>query len=163
MKIMYFNCRGLAGPLKISSLKRMVFLECLDIILLQETLGIGEVVKARLEGWFSRWNFETLDVRGSSGGLAIGWNDRNVKVLNLWGSELNIGIYCSDLVLGEFFTVCNVYGPYLNRIPFRDSLLNNPLLRGDLVILGGDLNFSLGQAESCGPHSRADSLTGFFL
>ena len=111
MKLMSFNCRGLVGPHKISTLKRVVFLECTDIIILQETSGIGEVVKTRLESWFVRWNFETMDVRGCYGGLVIGWNDRNVKVLNLWGSELNIGIYCSDLVLGEFFTVCNVYGP----------------------------------------------------
>ena len=63
-----------------------------DVLLLQETLGVGEVVKCRLEIWFSRWNFEPLDVRGHSGGLAVGWNVRMVKVLNLWGMELVLGM-----------------------------------------------------------------------
>ena len=72
MTIMSFNCRGLVGPHKRSTLKRVVVLECLDIILLQETMGVGEVVKARLESWFASWNFETLDVRGHFGGLDFG-------------------------------------------------------------------------------------------
>ena len=61
MKIMFFNCRGMVGPHKISALKRVVSLEHPDISLLQETLGVGEVVKDRLGSWFPRWNFETLD------------------------------------------------------------------------------------------------------
>ena len=117
MKIMSFNCR-LGGPLKRSTLKRMVFLEHPDIFLLQETMGMSEVVKAILECWFAGWSFETLDGQGHSGGLAIGWNNRNVKVLNLWGLESVIGISCLALDISIEFTVCNVYGPCLNRIPF---------------------------------------------
>ena len=48
------------------------------------------------------------------------------------------------LDIGVEFTVCIVYGPYLNRIPFWDALLKIPFLRGDSMILGGDFNFSLG-------------------
>jgi len=48
MKILSFNCRGLAGPLKKSALKRVVALGHPDVILLQETLGVGEVIKERL-------------------------------------------------------------------------------------------------------------------
>ena len=50
----------MASPHKISALKRVVGLEHLDIFFLQETLGVGEVVKDRLESWFPGWNFETL-------------------------------------------------------------------------------------------------------
>jgi exonuclease III len=56
MKLMTFNCRGLVGPLKRPSLKRVVNLEHPDVILLQETLGKGEEVKSRLEGMFSGWS-----------------------------------------------------------------------------------------------------------
>ena len=48
MKIMSFNCRGMAGPHKRSALNRVVSLEHPNISLLQETLGVGEVVKDRL-------------------------------------------------------------------------------------------------------------------
>ena len=50
----------------------------------------------------------------------------------------------------------------LIRIPFWDSLLGNPLLKGDSVILGGDLNFSLGQSEVWGSHAQTDLLIGYF-
>ena len=62
MKLMSFNYQGLAGPHKRSTLKRVVGLEHPNIMLLQETLGVGEVVNARLESWFLGWIFETLDV-----------------------------------------------------------------------------------------------------
>ena len=72
MNLMSFNCRGLACPHKRSTLNKVVSLEHPDILLLQETLGVGGVSKARLESWFPRWIFDTLDVRGHSRHLAIG-------------------------------------------------------------------------------------------
>ena len=45
MKLMSFNYQGLAGPHKRSALKRVVILEHPDIIILQEALGLGNVVK----------------------------------------------------------------------------------------------------------------------
>ena len=57
----------------------------------------------------------------------------------------------------------NVYGPYLNRPLFWDSLLQNPLVNGDSLVLGGDFNFSLGQNEVWGTHAHADSLIGYFV
>ena len=68
MKIMSFNYRGLAGPLKRPALRRVFELEHPDITLFQETLGDGDVTKEKLENWFCGWNFVTLDVKGRSGG-----------------------------------------------------------------------------------------------
>ena len=69
MKIMSFNCRGLAGPLKRPTMRWVIEVEHLDILVLQETLGGGDVIKEKLESWFTGWNFVTLDVRGHSGVL----------------------------------------------------------------------------------------------
>ena len=55
MKLISFNCHGLVGPHKRSALKRVVGLEHPDILLLQETVGVGDVVKARMEIWFPCW------------------------------------------------------------------------------------------------------------
>ena len=44
MKIMSFNYWGLAGPHKRLAIKRVVGLEHPNILLLQETLGVGDVV-----------------------------------------------------------------------------------------------------------------------
>ena len=100
-----------------------------------------------------------MDVRGRSGGLEIGWNARNIKVLNVWGMESVLGLNFKAMELGDIYNVVKIYGPYLNRISFWDNLFNNSLLRGELLIIGGDLNFSLGQAEVWGPHARAYLLT----
>ena len=116
MKIMSFNFQGLAGPHKISTFMRVITLEHPDIMMLQEILGVGEFFKSRLKIWLPRWIFETLDVRGHSGGLAVEWNERSVKSLNLWGMESVLGLNFLALELGETFSIFNIYGPYLNRV-----------------------------------------------
>ena len=162
MKIMSFNCRGLARPKKKSAFKRVFTLEHPDVILLQETLGLGDIIKEKLESWMTGWSFVTLDVRGRSGGLAVGWKLSAAKLVNSWGRDSVLGVELLFADLGTNLSVINVYGPYLNRAPFWDALLQDPLLRGDSVVVGGDLNFSLGQAKVWGPHARADLLSDFF-
>ena len=89
MKIMSFN---VVGPHKRTTLKRVVNLEHPDILLLHETLGVGDVIKDRLESWFLGWVFAVLDARGRSGGLAIGWKEASVKAINLWGMDSVLGL-----------------------------------------------------------------------
>ena len=141
---------------------RVVELDRPDILLLQETLGAREETKVRLESWFGGWIFETLDVKGRSGGLEIGWNVRIVSALNVWGMDSILGLSFRALEMVGTFDVVNIYGPYLNRIPFWENIFYCSLLRGEYLIIGGDLNFSLGQAEVWGPHACADVLTDFF-
>jgi len=52
MKVLSLNCRGLANPAKKSSLKRLVVVVASDVIFLQETLGVSELVVASLESLF---------------------------------------------------------------------------------------------------------------
>jgi exonuclease III len=159
---MSFNCRGLVGPLKRPTLKRVISSKHPDVLLLQETLGEGEEVKSRLKSFLPGWEFETLDAMGRSGGLALGWNTQTIKVTNSWGMESGLGITILVPELGEEFHILNIYGPYQNRGPFWDTLFNKSFLKDHLVILGGDLNFSLGQSEVWGLHARTDPLAGYF-
>ena len=92
MKLLSFNCRSLAGPGKKSAFMRVLTLEHPDVILLQETLGVGEMIQERLESWLLGWSFVTLDARGRSGGLAVGWKNRGVKMINSWGTEAVLGV-----------------------------------------------------------------------
>ena len=82
MKLLSFNCRGLAGPGKKSAFIMVLTLEHPDVILLQETLGVGEVIRERLESWLPGWSFVTMDARGRSRGLAVGWKNYCVKLTN---------------------------------------------------------------------------------
>ena len=162
MKIMSFNCRGLAGPLKRPALRRVIDIEHPDVLLLQETLGEVDAIKRKLEGMLLGWVFECLDVRGRSGGLATRWNPKTVKLGNVWGMELVLGCTLTSTDIGEEITLLNIYGPYQDRIPFWEALFNKDCIKGNSVILGGDLNFSLGQSEVWGPQARVDILADFF-
>ena len=98
----------------------------------------------------------TLDVRGRSGGLAVGWKLSVVKMVNSWGRDSVLGVDLFSADLGTILSVINVYGPYSNRVHFWDALFQDPLFRGESVVVGGDLNFTLGQTEIWGPHAIAD-------
>ena len=162
MKIMSFNCRGLAGPGKKSALMRVLSLEHPDVLMLQETSGVGEVIQGKLESWFPGWSFVSLDAKGRSGGLAVGWKNICVKMLNAWGSEAVLGVDLLFEDLGISLSVLNIYGPYINRAPFWESLFQNPLANGDSVVLGGDLNFSMGLTEVWGSNAQQPKNDQFF-
>jgi exonuclease III len=84
MKIFSFNCRGLASPAKKSSLKILFIVINLDVIFLQETLGLSEVVVTSLEAIFPGWSFVAVDAKGHSGGLATGWHHKSCKCDRVW-------------------------------------------------------------------------------
>ena len=75
------------SPSKKLSLHRVVLETKPDIIVLQDTFGIGELVKSSLESSLGGWTFQALDVCGCSGGLAVGWLDRSCRCENIWGFE----------------------------------------------------------------------------
>jgi endonuclease/exonuclease/phosphatase family metal-dependent hydrolase len=64
--------------------------------------------------------------------------------------------------LGLEFRVVNIYEPHEHRPAFWDRLLKRSLLKSDTLIVGGDLNFSSGEAESWGPHALSDPNSEFF-
>ena len=56
----------------------------------------------------------------------------------------------------------NIYGPYNNKVAFRESVQASQFLKRDNVVIVGDLNFTLGGHEIRGPNARTDSLDTFF-
>ena len=92
MKILSFNCRGLASTHKQSSLKRLVDRSTPDVIFLQETLGPCNVIKELLLKLLPGWDFIFLDARGRSGGLATGWKLTSFQLANSEGSPSYIGV-----------------------------------------------------------------------
>lgn len=142
MKILSFNCRGLANPEKKLALKHLLLSNLVDVILLQETLSKAEMVIPILSSWLPGWTFHALDVSGHSGGIAAGFKNSTINLKNIWGGGgfLGADIYSKDLE--EELRIINVYGPCHNS--FGRRLLSSPLLLNDNVILGRDLNFSLG-------------------
>ena len=60
-------------------------------------------------------------------------------------------------------TIMNIYGPNSGRAEFWNRLLSSRCHRMDRFILAGDLNLSLGEAETWGPNAMKDPLSDFFL
>ena len=56
----------------------------------------------------------------------------------------------------------NVYGPYVERERFWTNLLDLECLKCAKLILGGDLNYSVGLSEIWGDRARMDCLSDFF-
>jgi endonuclease/exonuclease/phosphatase (EEP) superfamily protein YafD len=76
MRVLSFNCRGLANPSKKLSLRRLVELNSSEVILLQETLGDSATVVKALESLFPGWMFAAVDARGHLGAWPLGGRKR---------------------------------------------------------------------------------------
>eukprot|EP00253_Pinus_taeda_P033136 PITA_33136 len=162
MIITSWNCRGLASKPKKLALREMLLSSRVDILLLQETLGIGIEVESALSALLPDWKFTTIDSSGHSGGLAVGYRDGRIKSRNQWGMKLVMGIEIQTPDFDFPLTILNIYGPCQGRMPFWNDLMAKSIVKNSLLVLGGDLNFSLGRAEIWGPSAREDSLTNFF-
>jgi hypothetical protein len=67
MKLLSFNCRGVASPSKKISLHRLVESTQSNIQMLHETLGDALLVVPLLEKLFKGWNFIRLDEKVTRG------------------------------------------------------------------------------------------------
>eukprot|EP00253_Pinus_taeda_P023209 PITA_23209 len=154
MKCLSFNCRGLA-------LKRLITSQPIDNILLQETLGPADSISTALSAIAPGWLFSALDSSGRSGGLAIGYNPTTIKALGIWGGQGFLGLDLFSADLGTNLRVINIYGPCQQRESFWNRLLSLHILSAENIVIGGDLNFSLGYCESWGSSAQIEPITGY--
>ena len=56
----------------------------------------------------------------------------------------------------------NVYRPYVKRERFWTNLMDLECLKCAKLILGGDLNYSLGLSEIWGDRPRMDNISNYF-
>eukprot|EP00253_Pinus_taeda_P034258 PITA_34258 len=161
MNCLSFNCRGLASAPKKLALKRLFKVELPDIILLQEKLGPGEAIYLSLNTLAARWKFLAIDADGRSGGLAIGYNPKSIRLDSSWGGQGFMGadIFLADL--GLSLRIVNIYGPCQQRERFWRQFFNRNLMALDRIILGRDMNFSMGFRESWGSMVQVDTITEF--
>eukprot|EP00253_Pinus_taeda_P006972 PITA_06972 len=108
------------------------------------------------------WSFFAIDSSGHSGGLAIGNKEGRIKCSNSWGLKQAMGMEVTSPDFPFPFLIVNIYGRCQGREFFWSDFLAKSLMNSPLMVLGGDLNFSLGRAEAWGPSAREDPLTDFF-
>lgn len=159
MKFLSFNCRGFASSAKKLALRRLLISSQVDFIFLQETLSQAETLIHTLSTWFPSWTFQALDASGRSGGLAIGVNNRVVEIKNTFGGRGFIDLDINAHSAISDIRIINVYGPCNDRAIYWRALFESEIFQADNIILGGDLNFSLGYSESWGHSAQVDILT----
>lgn len=157
-----WNCKGLASKPKKLALKELMQWYNPDFIMLQETLGSSSEVVKSLGTLFPGRQFQALDSHGHSGGVAVGFREGKIKYLNSWGFSNGLGMEVLTPDLDFPLTILNIYGPCKERVYFWNNLLAKPMLKIQNLVIGGDLNFSMGRAEAWGPSAREDPLSELF-
>ena len=80
--------------------------------------------------------------------MVTGFNPKKLKYVSSWGfvNVLALELFSSELNLT--FLSINIYGPCVDKEHFWTSVFSSSWLSHPNIIIGGDLNFSLGEAES---------------
>ena len=146
MRIISMNIRGFGGPTKQKYLKTLFTNLKPDLILLQETMcdyvtDLGIFAKMR-----PGWELCALDAHGLLGGLLTCWNPHLTRCKALQ-SYVGILIKASFKGLDFVFSIMNCYGPYSNRVFFWDNIQKGGIFYYPNLILAGDLNFTILDAE----------------
>jgi exonuclease III len=117
MMILSFNARGVGGPQKTLSLKRLIISLKMDVILIQEIMCSEEKAKEIFSCWLKNWSFCTIDDEGMSRGIFTGWSP-NFKALSSssFPSSLSVNLRFKDN--DSDFLVINIYGPYVDRVSY---------------------------------------------
>ena len=82
----------------------------------------GDILVSEMESMINGWKFLSVDAKGKSGGLILGWRIRQFQLVNAWdvGSSLCASLHSFELKL----PICclNLYGPYVDRESFWFNL-----------------------------------------
>jgi len=114
MKFLYVNIHGLDSIAKGQDLSKIVELDNLDFMLLQEIMGFGEKLIDSLKSCFKGWDVFDVDAIGNYGWLIIGWRTC-LGLINIFSVVSSL---CLELLykgLGHAITVMHVYGSYVNK------------------------------------------------
>jgi exonuclease III len=142
MIVLSFNARGVGGTPKSLALKQLCVVVNPDIIMVQETMRSRTKLEEIFSSWLKGWFFCSTYAEGFSRGLITACSPK-LKVIDSQGYPSCIIVQVKDRMLNSSLKICNVYGPYANRIPFCDHLSTLDFLNSGNIILGGDLNFTV--------------------
>jgi endonuclease/exonuclease/phosphatase family metal-dependent hydrolase len=161
MILLSLNIRGVGGPLKVASMRRLLSKTSPDILFLQETLVSEEKARLFVNSFRPDWMVCVVNALGKSGGLLVAW-DPKVFILTPFLSCGGILLTCFCVSDKRRINFLNVYGLCTERKRFWEKVEGKGLLaKGDLII-AGDLNFTSSVVEVWGATALLDPLAAFF-
>ena len=72
---------------------------------------------------------------------------QNFHLLNAWGVGSGLCASLFSIELNLDVCLANIYGPYIDIVSFWNNLMDLDCIKCEKLILGGDLNFSMGFSE----------------
>ena len=99
MILMTLNYRGLASRPKKLAVKRLIEKQSLDVIYIQETMCEGDILIKEMEILVKGWQFVSIDAKGRSGGLLLGWRTRNFILMNAWAMTSGLCVVMHSIEL----------------------------------------------------------------
>ena len=85
-----------------------------------------------------------------------------MHLLNAWACCSGLCVLLFSIELKMKFYFLNLYGPYVDREVYWSHLVSLDCFKSSALIMGGDLNFSMGYSEIWGTKARVDPLSDFF-
>jgi hypothetical protein len=110
----------------------------------------GYLVMKLVGSWLKNWSFSAVDADGMSRGLLLGWSPY-FKALHSLSHRLSISIKLKHKNDYFSFTAINY-----ETIPFWEELSSIGVFHDPIMVIGGDLNFTLSLREVWGPNPRED-------
>jgi exonuclease III len=161
MILLSLNIRGVGGPLKLASMRRLLDHSKPTVIFLQETLVDASTARDFMHLLRPNWMTCAASSVGNSGGLLASWDPSLFDFFPMLspGGILLSGTYFE---LKADINLLNVYGPCADRKVFWQRLDDLGLLAAKNLILAGDLNLTTSPEELWGDRAQIDPLHSFF-
>jgi len=150
MKLLYWNIRGLNCPRKTQILKNMIKQENPQVLFLQETKCDSNILDRLAAKFWPGCHNIAVDANGASGGLAIIWDSRAIKLNNFHAHRNFLQANFHIIGTNQHGLMTNVYFPQdtssKENILHSVSAVNHNRLY-PLWIAGGDFNMITRQEE----------------
>jgi hypothetical protein len=161
MILLSLNIRGVGGPLKQASLRRLLDLYKPTVIFLQETLVDADTARDFMHLLRPTWMICAASSVGNSGGLLASWDPSFFDFFPfLSPGGILLSGHCFELKAD--INLLNVYGPCTDRKVFWQRIDDLGLLAAKNLIMAGDLNLTTSAEEIWGARAQIDPLRSFF-
>jgi hypothetical protein len=161
MIILSLNIRGVGGPQKLASMRRLLEKTQPSIIFLQETLVNASAAREFFYRLRPNWSICAASSVGTSGGLLASW-DPTLFDFSPMLSPGGILLSGRCFELQSSLNILNVHGPCSDRKAFWERLDDLGLLAASNLIIAGDLNLTTSPREIWGVKAISDPLMSFF-